>query len=125
VIAVMGQPEDYIIEEDNTTAAIAVQRKTKKNYTEIHDHGVSAGLGHYFGIDAVWVRILFILGVREQKVLAYIILWIVVPAAVTTSEKLEMTGEPVNISNIEKVKEEFENVLTNLKMLITINTGTK
>jgi hypothetical protein len=35
-------------------------------------------------------------------VLAYIILWIVVPAAVTTSEKLEMTGEPVNISNIEK-----------------------
>jgi hypothetical protein len=34
-------------------------------------------------------------------VLAYIILWIVVPA-VTTSEKLEMTGEPVNISNIEK-----------------------
>jgi hypothetical protein len=31
-------------------------------------------------------------------VLAYIILWIVVPAAVTTSEKLEMTGEPVNIS---------------------------
>jgi hypothetical protein len=37
-----------------------------------------------------------------------------------------MTGEPVNISNIEKkVREEFENVLTNLKMLITINTGTK
>jgi hypothetical protein len=35
-----------------------------------------------------------------NRVLAYIILWI--PAAVTTSEKLEMTGEPVNISNIEK-----------------------
>jgi phage shock protein PspC (stress-responsive transcriptional regulator) len=66
--------------------------------------GVSAGLGHYFGIDAVWVRILFILLVwgAGTGVLAYIILWIVVPAAVTTSEKLEMTGEPVNISNIEK-----------------------
>jgi phage shock protein PspC (stress-responsive transcriptional regulator) len=65
--------------------------------------GVSAGLGHYFGIDAVWVRILFILLVwGGTGVLAYIILWIVVPAAVTTSEKLEMTGEPVNISNIEK-----------------------
>jgi phage shock protein PspC (stress-responsive transcriptional regulator) len=64
--------------------------------------GVSAGLGHYFGIDAVWVRILFILLVwgAGTGVLAYI-LWIVVPAAVTT-EKLEMTGEPVNISNIEK-----------------------
>jgi hypothetical protein len=63
--------------------------------------------------------------VRGTGVLAYIILWIVVPAAVTTSEKLEMTGEPVNISNIEKVKEEFENVSDKFKMLITINTGTK
>jgi phage shock protein PspC (stress-responsive transcriptional regulator) len=32
----------------------------QKNYTEILKgiSGVSAGLGHYFGIDAVWVRIL-------------------------------------------------------------------
>jgi hypothetical protein len=58
----------------------------------------------------------------SRAVLAYIILWIVVPAAVTTSEKLEMTGEPVNISNIEKkVREEFENVSDKFKMLITIN----
>jgi hypothetical protein len=35
-----------------------------------------------------------------------------------------MTGEPVNISNIEKVREEFENVSDKFKMLITIN-GTK
>jgi phage shock protein PspC (stress-responsive transcriptional regulator) len=57
--------------------------------------GVSAGLGHYFGIDAVWVRILFILLVwgAGTGVLAYIILWIVVPAAVTTSEKLEMENQ--------------------------------
>ena len=34
----------------------------------------------------------------------------------TTSEKLEMTGEPVNISNIEKkVREEFENVSDKIK----------
>jgi hypothetical protein len=30
---------------------------------------------------------------------------VVVVPAVTTSEKLEMTGEPVNISNIEKKEE--------------------
>jgi phage shock protein PspC (stress-responsive transcriptional regulator) len=77
--------------------------------------GVSAGLGHYFGIDAVWVRIIFILLVWGTGSSCYIILWIVVPAAVTTSEKLEMTGEPVNISNIKKVREEnvsdkFKNV---------------
>jgi len=49
-------------------------------------------------------------------VLAYIILWIVMPEAVTTAEKLEMTGEPVTISNIEKkVREEFENVSDKFK----------
>jgi phage shock protein PspC (stress-responsive transcriptional regulator) len=83
-------------------------KNKKKLYrdTEKDDQRVSAGLGHYFGIDAVWVRIIFILLVwgAGTGVLAYIILWIVVPAAVTTSEKLEMTGEPVNISNIEKKK---------------------
>ena len=46
----------------------------------------------------------------------YLILWIVMPEAVTTSEKLEMTGEPVNISNIEKkVRAEFENVSEKIK----------
>ncbi|MEZ7503744.1 PspC domain-containing protein [Flavobacterium sp. Arc2] len=124
VIAVMGQPEDYIIEEDNHTSqsySNAATRRTKKLYRDTDKgmiSGVSAGLGHYFGIDAVWVRIIFILLVwgAGTGVLAYIILWIVVPAAVTTSEKLEMTGEPVNISNIEKkVREEFENVSDKFK----------
>jgi hypothetical protein len=51
-----------------------------------------------------------------NRVLAYIILWIVVPAAVTTSEKLEMTGEPVNISiSKKKSEEEFENVSDKFK----------
>ncbi len=34
--------------------------------------------------------------------LIYLILWLVVPEARTTAERLEMRGEPVNISNIEK-----------------------
>jgi hypothetical protein len=41
----------------------------------------------------------------------YIILWILIPEAVTTSQKLEMKGEPINISNIEKkVKEGFNEI---------------
>jgi hypothetical protein len=107
VIAVMGQPEDYIIEEDNhdTHSYSSAAPRKQKNYTEIlkkDDQRSFCRTYHYFGIDAVWVRILFILvWGAGTGVLAYIILWIVVPA-VTTSEKLEMTGEPVNISNIEK-----------------------
>jgi phage shock protein PspC (stress-responsive transcriptional regulator) len=124
VIAVMGQPEDYIIEDDHKTSAnySPDSRRTKKLYRDKEKGmigGVAAGLGHYFGIDAVWIRIVLILLVFAgfgTGILAYIILWIVTPEAVTTSEKLEMTGEPVNISNIEKkVREEFESVSEKIK----------
>ncbi|WP_348824093.1 PspC domain-containing protein [Flavobacterium aestuarii] len=121
VIAVMGQPEDYIIEEDgptsNTANDYSAPRSTKKLYRDKENGmigGVATGLGHYFGIDAVWLKIMFLIFVFAgfgTGILAYIILWIVTPEAVTTSEKLEMTGEPVTISNIEKkVREEYENV---------------
>jgi phage shock protein PspC (stress-responsive transcriptional regulator) len=122
VITVMGQPEDYIIEEDgpsNNTSKndFSAPRTTKKLYRDKENGmvgGVATGLGHYFGIDAVWIKIMFLVFVFAgfgTGVLAYIILWVVTPEAITTSEKLEMTGEPVTISNIEKkVREEFENV---------------
>ena len=125
VIAVMGQPEDYIIEDElkgTNTYSSNTTRTTKKLYRDKEKGmigGVASGLGHYFGIDAVWIRIVLILLVFAgfgTGILAYIILWIVTPEAVTTSEKLEMTGEPVTISNIEKkVREEFENVSDKIK----------
>jgi len=125
VIAVMGQPEDYIIEDELKGSQSFTEyssRRTKKLYRDQEKGmigGVAAGLSHYFGIDAVWIRIVLILLIFAgfgTGILAYIILWIVTPEAVSTSEKLEMTGEPVNISNIEKkVREEFESVSAKLK----------
>jgi ABC-type multidrug transport system fused ATPase/permease subunit len=62
------------------------------------------------------VLILLVFAGFGTGILAYIILWIVTPEAITTTEKLEMTGEPVTISNIEKkVREEFENVSDKIK----------
>ncbi len=124
VITVMGQPEDYIIEDELNSSKTFTEnnsRKTKKLYRDKEKGmigGVASGLGHYFGIDTVWIRIVLILLVwgAGTGILAYIILWIVIPEAVTTTEKLEMTGEPVNISNIErKVREEFESVSDKIK----------
>lgn len=37
---------------------------------------------------------------------AYIILWIIVPRAMTSADRLAMRGEPVNANNIGKVVEE-------------------
>ena len=44
-------------------------------------------------------------------IILYIILWIIIPQAETTAEKLEMRGEPINVDNIGKaVEEEIGNV---------------
>ncbi|WP_166921832.1 PspC domain-containing protein [Flavobacterium poyangense] len=125
VIAVMGQPEDYIIEDEEKTNQSfneSGSRKHKKLYRDKEKGmvgGVATGLGHYFGIDAVWIKILFLVFVFAgfgTGILAYFVLWVVTPEAVTTSEKLEMTGEPVTISNIEKkVREEIESLSDKFK----------
>ncbi|MBN1143934.1 MAG: PspC domain-containing protein, partial [Bacteroidales bacterium] len=48
--------------------------------------------------------------------LIYIIMWIVVPEARTTAQKLEMRGDPVNASNIGNFfKEEFDSVKKNFR----------
>lgn len=126
VIAIMGQPEDYKIEDESTGSqagyAYSGTGRTKKLYRDKDTGivaGVCSGLGHYFGVDPVWIRIVLVLLIFAgfgTGILAYIILWAVTPEAVTTSEKLEMTGEPITISNIEKkVKEEFEGVSDKIK----------
>ncbi|RXR29370.1 PspC domain-containing protein [Flavobacterium piscinae] len=117
MIAVMGQPEDYRIEEEGDTTQSNFNNSTKsskKLYRDIDKNilgGVSAGLGHYFGIDALWIRLALVLIVIAGvgfPIFLYILLWILIPKAQTTTEKLQMTGEPVNLSNIEKkVREEF------------------
>lgn len=125
VIAVMGQPEDYRIEDEensNQSYNNYGPRKHKKLYRDKEKGmigGVATGLGHYFGIDAVWIKIIFLIFVFAgfgTGILAYFVLWIVTPEAVTTSEKLEMTGEPVTISNIEKkVREEIDSLSEKFK----------
>uniref|UniRef100_UPI002624B5D9 PspC domain-containing protein n=1 Tax=Flavobacterium sp. TaxID=239 RepID=UPI002624B5D9 len=125
VVAVMGQPEDYRIDDDAETPkseSFYIPNKTKKLYRD-KDRGLIAGvctgLSYYTGVEAVWIKVIFIiltLATAGWFLIVYLILWIATPKAITTSEKLEMTGEPVTISNIEKkVREEFENVSDKIK----------
>ena len=129
IMAVMGQPEDYRIDEETTgdksnyTAPdFNYAPKTKKFYRDGDKSiisGVCAGLAHYMRIDPLWIRIIFILSLFisfGSSVFIYILLWILIPKAITTTEKLEMTGEPINISNIEKkVKEEIDTIAGKLQ----------
>lgn len=122
VIAVMGQPEDYRIDNETPETPSATYYSQKRKLYRDSGRGliggVATGLGHYFGIDAVIFKIIFLLLTifGGSGVLVYLIFWIATPKAVTTSEKLEMTGEPVTISNIEKkVREEFDSISDKLK----------
>ncbi|WP_396603289.1 PspC domain-containing protein [Algibacter sp. R77976] len=121
VISVMGQPEDYLVDDEifddepqpNYRTRSTKSRKLFRDTDNSYIGGVSSGLSHYFGIDAIWIRLAWILLIfgAGTGILLYILLWILVPEATTTAEKIMMTGEPVNISNIEKkIKDGFDTV---------------
>ncbi len=68
--------------------------------------GVCGGLGEYFGVDATIVRLLFVLLAifHGIGVLAYIVLWIVMPR----ESNLEMAPRDVVRDNIGSIREEAE-----------------
>ena len=127
IITIMGQPEDYIeseeMYEDNSNYNYNKRTKSnnKKLFRDSEDKflgGVASGLAHYTNIDTIWVRLFFILTAVTTGfgLLLYIILWVLLPEAKTTAEKLQMEGEDVNIGNIEKkIRNEFEYLSTKLK----------
>jgi len=109
VIAIMGQPSDFGMDEETEPGApspyySALPKRLYRDPERKMIGGVCTGLGSYFNIDPVWVRVIFLVSIAVSGfgLLVYIILWIVVPEARTTAERLEMKGEPVTVSNIEK-----------------------
>ena len=137
IISIMGQPEDYIIDDNANTNAYSTANETnsqdnkrvRKLYRDPDSKilgGVCSGIGHYFNIDPVWMRILFIVLVFFYGVsfLIYPILWIIIPKAVTPSQILEMKGIPVNINNIEKeVRESLGKYVDGSKRIVSSGTN--
>ena len=85
VIAIMGQPEDYKIEDEAPkneyySSYSNTGSTTKKLYRDKENSllgGVMSGLGHYFGVDPLWLRIIMVIlffGFGTGLVL-YLILW--------------------------------------------------
>ena len=127
VITIMGQPEDYLVddeifEDDPQPRQKHSTRPSKKLYRDTDNSyigGVAAGLSHYFGIESIWLRLIWLLlaiGSGGTFILIYLIFWALVPEATTTAEKLTMSGDPVNISNIEKkIKDGIDTVSETVK----------
>jgi len=82
--------------------------------------GVCGGLGAYFNVDPVWMRIIFLLMLFSGGfgLLLYVVLWIIIPKARTAADRLSMRGERINISNIEKtIREDIKDIKRNIENL--------
>ncbi|WP_338875920.1 PspC domain-containing protein [Spirosoma sp. SC4-14] len=90
-------PGVMTIEEDKTV------KKFFRNPEDKVLGGVASGIAAYFGVDTGVIRLLFVLGIVFFGVgfLLYIVLWIISPQANTLTEKMEMQGQPITLSNIE------------------------
>lgn len=96
------------------STALEEDKKVKKLFRDGDSRvlgGVASGIARYFGVDIAVIRLLFVLSIflAGSGILLYIILWIITPEAKSITEKMQMQGEPVTLSNIEdNVKKGFK-----------------
>jgi len=124
VIEVMGKPEDYMVDDeifnDESYGNYSSQRR-KKLYRDGNDRflgGVSSGMAHYLNVDVIWIRLGWLIAAFGFGFgfIVYPLLWILLPEANSTAEKLEMEGAEVNITNIEKkIRDEISVASTRVK----------
>lgn len=121
----MGNPgefEDSENAEDKPKQSAAPNDTVRKRLYRDTDNkvfgGVCSGIANFFNIDPVivrliWVFLFFVMGIGF---LLYFIMWVIVPEAITTAQKLEMRGEAPTLDNIiNRVKTEAGKVEQNLK----------
>lgn len=131
LIEVLGKPEQYVEDEEADKATNAAPEASaqafstnKPLYRDIDDRkigGVLSGMAHYFNISPTMLRIAFAVclilsfvvsyrgiflfnGVSWAIIILYILLWMIVPAAVTTAQKLEMQGAAVTLDSLASYK---------------------
>lgn len=133
VIETMGTPEDFAEEEgDEEEVYVSAPKRKRRLYRDPERRvlgGVCGGLGAYFNMDPVILRIIFVVlffVTTGAALLAYIVLWIAVPKARTTAQRLEMRGEEATVKNIEKsIREEVNEVKESYRKFKNSDTYTK
>ncbi|RIJ42598.1 PspC domain-containing protein [Pontibacter oryzae] len=88
-------------------SALLPENKVRKLFRDPEDKklaGVASGIAKYFGVDVAVIRLLFLVSIflGGFGILAYIVLWIAMPEAVTLTERMQMQGDPVTLAGIER-----------------------
>jgi len=123
-IQIMGTPEEFGAEPVEETIEDAPKQKSSfrpgkrlyRNPDETIVAGVASGIAAYLGIqDPLWVRLSLVFLTTFSGgffLMAYLVLWAIVPEAKSASDRLAMRGEPINASNIGKIIEEEIHMLS-------------
>lgn len=95
-------------ETPNTPSTTDIPKRLYRSSDDIVIAGVCSGLATYFGVDPVFIRILFVLlaFVHGFSILVYFILWIAVPEAQTKTQVLEMRGKAATVEEIQELHKE-------------------
>jgi len=132
IVEIMGTPEDFAEEEGEEEPVIDEAKRKRRLYRDPEHRvlgGVCGGLSAYFNMDPVILRIIFVVlifATSSVALLAYIILWIAVPKAINTTQRLEMRGQEATVKNIEKsIKEEVAEVKESYKKFKESDTFSK
>ncbi|MDR2622624.1 MAG: DUF2807 domain-containing protein [Dysgonamonadaceae bacterium] len=121
VISRVGKPADFGDEgQESRNREEESKKEEKQNFQQSYQQvkktffrnndnkmigGICSGLAAYFDWDVLAVRIIAIILMFASSfaiVLVYILVWIIIPAAKTASEKLQMQGIPITVENIGK-----------------------
>ena len=126
IIETLGQPEAFVdeIEGEGPQKSAKETRRFFRNPDEKVMGGVCSGIGAYFDIDPVWIRVLFLILLFFTGIgfITYVILWAAIPEAKTTAQKLQMRGEAVNLNNIEKLFTKVEDYTSSEKIKSGVNS---
>ena len=109
IIGKLGKPEDFTDESSSNgnEATSSIDAPVEKRLFRDGDRailgGVCAGVAAYFNVDVVIIRAIYVFTFLTFGIgfLLYIVLWAIVPMAKTSSDKLRMKGQHVNIENMK------------------------
>jgi phage shock protein PspC (stress-responsive transcriptional regulator) len=96
-----------------TSTSIKTGRRIFRDEDDATVGGVCSGMAAYFGFeDPLWMRLIFVFLTFISAgfwIPAYILMWILIPAARTSADRLAMRGEPINVDNIAReIEDGFE-----------------
>lgn len=124
IIAQMGSPEAIKGDDEPQPTHSSLDRNPRRLYRDMENAklgGVCAGIGKYFDVDPVWIRLAMFLPLLLNCFshitifhwmgsvmgnlfgvfcICYLVMWFAVPVARTARQKLEMNGEPITARNI-------------------------